>query len=540
MQTGKPPQALEPDNAIAAMRRALDREPASAVRHLALGQALAAAGRVEEAVASLRRATELDPGLAEAWHLLGASLYGARRDREAQQAFRRAHALRPEDPRMVRGLAEADYANEDFGDAVVGFERLAAAGSPCDPGVFLRLSQCRRRSGDTDRALAEVQAGIARFPEAAPLWLELGWVQEALGDARQALAAHLRAHALKPGWADPLAAALLLEDTASRVAEAQALLASGRLPRAEQAYLHHALGKCADRAGDVLGAANHWQAANRLRREVDGPFARDELAVQVGALIACVTAGALAAPAGHGCPDERPLFVVGMPRSGTTLVEQILSAHPSVHGCGELVGIAGIARDIPADTGLRWPQDVARLEAGWLRERAARYLRSAGRGAAGHALRLVDKQPYNFLHLGLIARLFPAARVVWCRRDPFDVALSIFSENFASSATYATDLSDIAFVIAQQERLMRHWQAVLPLPVLELDYEELVGSPELHMRRLVAFAGLPWSDQCLDFHLNRRAVQTPSRWQVRQPIHPRSVGRWRHYPQWFTGAGAAR
>ena len=170
------------------------------------------------------------------------------------------------------------------------------------------------------------------------------------------------------------------------------------------------------------------------------------------------------------------------------------------------------------------------------RQAQARRAGQVGRGASGHCLRLVDKQPYNFLHLGLIALLFPSARVVWCRRDPFDVALSIFSESFAPSATYATDLSDIAFVIRQQERLMRHWQAVPPLPVLEMHYEDLVGNPEPHMRRLVDFAGLPWSDQCLDFHQSRRPVQTPSRWQVRQPIHPRSVGRWRNYAQWFPQA----
>ena len=511
-------------------------DAANAARHLALGQALAAKGEVGPAIESLRASTALDPGSATAWHLLGACLYQARRDHEARAAFRRAHALSPDDAAVVRGLAEAEYATENHAGAIELFERLAGGGSPQDPGVFLRLSQCHRRNGDPARALAMVQGGTGLFPDAASLWLELGWVHEALGDAGQALAAHLRAHALRPDWADPLAAALLLDDSRPLAAKAEALLASRALPRVEQAYLHHALGKRADLAGGYVEAAHHWQAANRLRREVDGAFPRDELACEVDAAITFLTAGRLAESGGRGCPNERPLFVVGMPRSGTTLVEQILSAHPSVQGCGERVDIVGIAQDIALDTGLRWPQDVARIEAGWLHERALQYLQAVGRGAEGHCLRLVDKQPYNFLHLGLIALLFPSARVVWCRRDPFDVALSIYSENFSSSATYATDLSDIAFVIGQQERLMRHWQAVLPLPVMEMHYEDLVGSPEPNMRRLVEFAGLPWSDQCLDFHQSRRPVQTPSRWQVRQPIHPRSVGRWRNYASWFPQA----
>lgn len=522
-----------PGEAVHAMQRAVVLDPGNAALRLELGQALAAIGEAGAAIESFRASTSLDPGSARAWHLLGASLYGARRDYEARAALRRAHALSPDDPGVLRGLAEAEYATENHARAIDLFERLAEDGPPRDPGLFLRLSQCHRHSGDPGRALTHVQYGIGLFPDAASLWLELGWVHESLGEAAEALAAHLRAHALRPDWADPLAAALLLDDARPLVAKAEALLTSRQPPAAEQAFLHYALGKRADLAGCHDEAADHWQAANRLRREVDGAFSRDELASQVDAAITFLTAGRLAEQGGRGCRDERPLFVVGMPRSGTTLVEQILSAHPSIHGCGERVDIVGIAQDIPLETGLRWPQGVARIDAGWLQERAWQYLQAVGRGAAGQCLRLVDKQPYNFLHLGLIALLFPAARVVWCRRDPFDVALSIFSENFSPSATYATDLSDIAFVIRQQERLMRHWQAVLPLPLLEMDYGHLVGSPEPQMRRLVEFAGLPWSPQCLDFHHSRRPVQTPSRWQVRQPIHSRAVGRWRNYAQWF-------
>ena len=149
------------------------------------------------------------------------------------------------------------------------------------------------------------------------------------------------------------------------------------------------------------------------------------------------------------------------------------------------------------------------------------------------AARVVDKQPYNFLHVGLLAMLFADARIIWCRRDPRDIALSIFSESFAPASTFATDLDDIRFVIEDQERLMRHWQAVSPLPILEMPYEAVVADAEGHARRLIEFAGLPWDDACLAFHDSKRPVQTLSRWQVRQPVHNRSVGRWRNYPQWF-------
>ena len=147
------------------------------------------------------------------------------------------------------------------------------------------------------------------------------------------------------------------------------------------------------------------------------------------------------------------------------------------------------------------------------------------------ALRLIDKAPLNFNELGLISLLFPRARVIWCRRDPRDIAVSVYGENFALDERLANDLGDIGHYINFQTRLMRHWQATLSLPILELVYEDLATCPEPQARRIVDFAGLPWHSACLEFHKNERGVQTPSRWQVKQPIYTRSIGRWKHYQE---------
>lgn len=528
--------------AIDAMRRAIDGAPQVAALRVALGQIHGAAGRIDDAIDAFREAVRLQPDAAEAWYLLGTTLYGAQRDAEALPALRRAYALAPAHPQVLRALAETEYALEHHAEALALYERIvvANAANPTHPAndrvLPLRLSQCERRTGAPERALRHAQAGLARFPDDAPLWLELGWVHEDLGDAAQAQAAYARAHGLRPDWADPLGAAIALARDAAPdalVSEAEHLIASGRLPEMQQAFLHHTLGKRADGAGDYPAAATHWREANRLRRAHDGGFERDLYASQIDAAIAAFTPATLATLRGGALRDERPLFVVGMPRSGTTLAEQMLAAHPEAHGCGELTGIVSIAQDIAEETGLEWPRQAANVPAAWLRERAQRYLALAMRGAPTDARRLIDKMPYNFLHVGLIAMLFADARIVWCRRDPRDIALSIYSESFAPSATYATDLDDIAFVIAQQERLMRHWQAIATLPLLELRYETVVVDTEAQIRRLVDFAGLAWDARCLDFHASGRSVQTLSRWQVRQPVHPRSVGRWRRYPQWF-------
>jgi tetratricopeptide (TPR) repeat protein len=535
-----------PQDAVDAMHRAVAAAPKVAPLRLALGQVAASAGCIDEAVAAFRDATALQPDFVEAWYLLGMTLYGARRDADALPALQRAHALAPAHPQIVRALAETEYALEHHAEALRLYEAIAASGAlngtANDAGVPLRLSQCERRTGAPERALQRVQAGLVSFPDDAPLWQELGWVQEDLGDAAQAQAAYARAHALQPEWADPLGAAIALARGSApeaMVRKADALLASDRLPEQQQAFLHHVLGKRADSVGEYSSAAGHWHAANGLRRAQDGGFERDAFAAQIDAAIVIFTPELLASLRGGAIRDARPLFVVGMPRSGTTLVEQIVAAHPQAHGCGELTGIVSIADEIPTHSGLRWPQDAARIDAAWLRERAQRYLGIAARGAPGEAMRLIDKQPYNFLHIGLIAMLFADARVAWCRRDPRDIALSIYSESFAPSATYATDLDDIAFVIAQQERLMRHWQAVSPLPMIEMRYETVVSETEAQIRRLIDFVGLPWDARCLDFHSSGRSVQTISRWQVRQPMHTRSVGRWRNYPQWFSESEAS-
>lgn len=522
------------DLAIEAMVQAVDLAPLDANLRVELGQVQATAGHAEAAVAEFARAAELDPGHSGAWSLLGMTLYTAQRDAQALPALRRAHALAPAHPQIALALAETEYLLEHYPAALALFETIAASTTD-DPRLWLRRSQCQRRLGAPGQALSQVRQALALFPRDAALWLELGRVQEDLGDAEQAQDAYGRAHELRPQWADPLGASIALSrgNAADAVVRrAEALLSDPAVSDQQKAYLHHVLGKHEDSRRQHGEAARHWSAANRLRRAQEGTFDRDTFNAQVDAAIAALTPELLGRRHAEAMRDERPLFVVGMPRSGTTLVEQVLAAHPAVHGCGERTGIVEIAMAIPVETGLRWPEDAARVPGPWLHRSAAKYLESVLEARQGKR-RLVDKQPYNFLHVGLLAMLFADARIVWCRRDPRDIALSIFSESFSPLSAYATDLDDIRCMIAGHVRLMRHWQAVSPLPMLEMRYEDMVLDTEQQARRLIGFAGLPWDDACLWFHESARPVQTPSRWQVRQPVHGRSVGRWRNYAHWF-------
>jgi len=219
-----------------------------------------------------------------------------------------------------------------------------------------------------------------------------------------------------------------------------------------------------------------------------------------------------------GEPSELPVFIVGMPRSGTSLVEQIASSHPDVFGAGELRDIANISKS------LSWSQ----CQPGPIKDAARKQLdRLLALG--GSALRAIDKMPSNVKHLGLIATLFPSARVILCRRDPRDTCLSCFFQHFGVGNLFSFDLREYGHLYVHTDRLAAHWLKVLPLPILQVQYEDLVADLEGQSRRLISFLGLPWNPACLDFHRAERIVQTFSAWQVRQPIYTRSVGRWRNY-----------
>jgi tetratricopeptide (TPR) repeat protein len=520
------------DEAIDAMRSAVALAPDDAGLHVALGQVQASAGRIEDAIVSFRMACDRQPGSADAWYALGATLYGSDRHAEALPALDRAHALVPAQAVVTTVLADALFLLGRCEEALVHFEGLARE-LPPDPMRTLRIAQCHRGLGDPVRALQAAKTGPT--DAFAPLWLEIGGLHEDLGDAEAAHAAYAHAHALQPDWAEPVSALIGLrrEATADVVLDAaHALLGQPDLPARSRALLHHALGKRADRLGACDEAAAHWREANRLRRAGDGALDRAAYRARIDTLIARTADGVRASPGDAAMSSPRALFVVGMPRSGTTLVEQILAAHPMAHGCGELTVFTAFGTTLPDAPFTQDDGTLADLAARW---HAAVRRTAPDAGAQDGVALAIDKHPLNLEQLALIAAALPDARVVWCRRDPRDVALSIYTESFAPEATYATDLDDIRFLMTEQARLMRHWREVLPLPIHDIRYEHLVDEPEAQARRLLDFAGLPWHDDCLRFHANTRPVQTLSRWQVRQPIHRGAIGRWRRYADWFEG-----
>lgn len=508
------------------MAQAARLAPASGLLRCELGRLLAGEGRMDEALQAFREAAALEPGLTEAWFFLGITLLRLDRAGEAASALRQAHALSPDPPEILAPLADLEFRAGNDSAALPLWQRLVQL-RPTDEDARLKLGETLTRLGHHVEARAAFRAGLAALPASAGLWMALAQAEEDAGDREQAEIAYDRALDLKPDWAFPLSGLLGLQRAKAspeRIAQAEALQQGRTLDDAERALVGYQLGKVHDGQREYARAMASWQDANAARRRETGALDRARFAEAVERILAGFPAGALAAAA-TGTEDLRPVFVVGMPRSGTTLVEQIIASHPQAAGCGELPELGHLAEAVP----VRPIEDAERL-----RHEAARFLATAERHASrAGALRLVDKAPLNFFHLGLAAQLFPKARVIWCRREARDIGLSIFSENFALASLFATDLGDIGLTINAQHRLMRHWQATLPLPILEVDYEALVSDIEPGTRRIIHFLELPWDAACLDFHASERAVQTPSRWQVRRPAHTGSIGRWRNYAPWL-------
>ena len=488
----------EVEAAIEHYGHALAAQPDDPDTLLNLGHALAARARHAEALDHYRRAAAVQPALAAAHFHAGDALWRLKRGAEAEASYRAALRLDPALAAAHYGLGNILFERGEADRALAAF-RAALEGWPHSAAVHTSIGTCLQLDGRFDDALACFERALALDPHHAE--------------------AHVRLVALSPARADD-----------GRTREIEALLARDDLEPKDRTRLTFALAKCYDDRGAYDAAFGHYRRANgRVAAGHDFDIAAEH-AFTDRLLASFDAAYFTAAPAQAGSPSELPVFIVGMPRSGTTLVEQILASHPQVHTGGERTDMVDLVAALPAlvGSGEGFPESAARIDGALARRLAARYL-DAVRARAGDALRITDKLTGNYLHLGLIWRLFPGARVIHCVRDPLDTCLSCYFQDFITGHPYAYDLTDLGRYYRGYERVMAHWEAVLPLARLTVRYEELVGAIEPTARAMLEFCALDWDPRCLAFHETERTVRTASLWQVRQPLYATSVGRWRHY-----------
>ncbi len=401
------------------------------------------------------------------------------------------------------------------------------ADAHCNLGLALR------QKGQTRAAIKAYNDAVKLDQNYSAAWNNLGVAYTEVGEIEKALECYGRAVRLEP----ELAAAYLNISRAKKftasdkpeIERIEAMAGRGGLPDEVRANFHGALGKMYEDCGEYDKAFPHYLESNRFMRKRHR-FDRDNFLKWAGQFRTAFNEQFFTSVKGFGDPSRRMVFIVGMPRSGTTLVEQILSSHPDVYGADELTKVAELAETLPERLGVRgrYPNCVASLDAETAAALANEYL-SYVDSLAGPESLVTDKMPTNFYHLGLISAMLPHARVIHCQRDAMDVCFSNFVQIFGEAHYYSYDLSDTAAYYREYEKMMAHWRAVLPLPMLDVSYETLVENQEAESRRLVEFLGLPWDDRCLQFHRTERSVRTASNWQVRQPIYKTSAQRWKRF-----------
>jgi tetratricopeptide (TPR) repeat protein len=510
-------------------RRACELAPDDARVWSDFGSVLGMDGQFADAARCFQEAIAIDPQHANAWHNLGMAFDKLGDRQGAFDALKRT--LQLDDSRAATYLVLGNLLIEagQLDDAVECFER-AAARDPRLAKARSRLARELSTRGKVKRAESLYRQSLALDPQHIEGWLGLGRTLEDLGEADGALGCYRHVLARQPEHAFALGQYLALvrgaPDTAI-VSRASSALDDARVIDEAKALIGYGLAKYHDRRRDYAAAAHAGSAANSARRRHTGVLDRAQLTARIDRLIDTYTRDFFREHRRYGIGDDQPVFIVGLPRSGTTLTEQIIASHPELHGAGELPDLARLAVSCMSEDLAHSP--VPRLDEMQSRVLAHEYLHALRDGAPRPRARISDKSPLNFFNLGFACLLLPNARVIHCHRDARDNALSIWMENFNAESRYATDFSDLAFFRAQYERLMQHWREHLPLSILDVRYEDTVDDLESQARRVLGFLGVSWDARCLEFHRHERAVQTPSRWQVREPVYRRSVERWRTY-----------
>ena len=521
------------EEAEAAFLNATLSSPEAVDAHQALGRLCHRQGRLAVAETHYGRALALRPNYVDA--LVGMGLIakaGGRLD-EAEASFRQALALRPDHPGLLMNLGNVLNDLGRLSEAVVVF-RQALAFDPGYADAHLNLGNALKSQGDDQNALAAYRRALdlkADLPEA---WNNIGQIFREAGDLVRAMEAFDHALALRPDFAEAHYNRSDLKrfrpgDPDIEVLERLAGSIDRLLP-GQAVFLHFALGKALDDSGDPERAFEQFFRGNSLRRRtLDYDEASTEELFE--RLAAMFDAPFLEGCQGAGDPSARPIFILGMPRSGSTLVEQILSSHPDVLGGGELPALERVLETVrdPGGQALAYPESISVFPTSHLAALGGAYLSRLPAAVDGRS-RVTDKLPSNFLHIGLIHLILPQARIIHTVRDPVDTCLSCFTKLFAVGQKYSFDLGELGRYYRRYRALMDHWRRVLPADtILDVQYEAVVDDVEGQTRRLLAYCGLRWDERCLAFHRTQRKVRTASAAQVRAPLFTTSVNRSQAY-----------
>ena len=532
--------------------------------HFGLGMALSKLGRFSEAEMSFKKLLQLDSTNLQAVIELAIVELSLNKLAEAEVNFNKIIAKDPKSLKALMGLARV-YQSWNKSDFAINYYKRALAVNPKIASAHQQLGSLYMNQGQTDIAETSYKKALTIEPDNISIHLELGQLYLRTNKIDNARSAFNKAISKQPKNLDAITAvAQLAEQSGDRqaafdliishiksgikhvdmgilfsrlckyyercddaAAYLEQLLASSGSNIIRKCKLNFALGKLYDSLGRYDEAFSCFKKGNELKgntfNQIEHSFCIDTL------IKTCDWNFFLKAPCSTQ-NTERPVFIVGMPRSGTTLTEQILCSHPDVFGAGEILAFPNIILNLPKylGEGSAYPDNLKNLTTDILNNFSNIYLDEINK-LDDKAPRALDKTLANFLYLGLISLIFPNAKIIYCKRDPRDTCLSIFFQNFDDSHNYSTTLENLGFYYEEYDRLMKHWKSILKIPILEVQYEDVVKDQEGMSRKLIDFVGLEWDDSVLKFYENKRSVVTASYDQVRQKIYTKSTKRWKNY-----------
>ncbi|MBM0108268.1 sulfotransferase [Steroidobacter sp. S1-65] len=591
-------------DAIEVLTALSKQQPRWAAAHFELGLALGANRQGDQAVAALRRAVELKPDFPDAWRTLADHLNAAGDAEGADRAYAQhirystrdpqlleagvalaenrisvAEALlrehlkqHPTDVAAIRMFAEVAARLGRYADAEVLLERcLELAPSfqgarhnyayvlhrqnkldkslqqlecllgsdPRNPGYRNLQAAVLARAGEYERALHIYAEVVKEYPSNAKVWMSYGHALKTAGQSSECVATYRHAIELSPQLGEAywsLANLKTFRFSEQDIAAMQAQLRRAELSVEDRFHFHFALGKAFEDVCDYAQSFEHYEQGNRLRRDLV-QYDADENSAQMLRSRQLLTREFFGAHAGSGSSAPDPIFIVGLPRAGSTLLEQILSSHPLVEGTMELPDIIDMARSLGGGRARggdsKYPEILAELSADELRELGDRYIANTRIQRKSDAPFFIDKMPNNFAHLGLIQLILPRAKIIDARRHPMGCCFSGFKQHFARGQHFTYGLVEIGRYYRDYVELMAHFDAVLPGRVHRVIYESMVADTEAEVRRLLDYCELPFDERCLRFYENERAVRTASSEQVRRPIYRDGVDHWQHYEAWL-------
>ena len=457
---------------------------------------------------------------------------------DSENLLRRALELAPQFIAARANLATILYKQQRPAEAIAELDRITAEGAT-DLGYSSLRAAALGRLGGHEEAIALYREVLERRPDNPRIWMSLGHNLRTLGRVEEAIDAYRRGSALRPNYGEiwwSLANLKTFRFTDADIAAMESALEATALTDEDRVHLRFALGKAMEDRERWAESFAHYDAANRGRRKALH-YKRSEIRRQVESSIAVLTPEFFAEREDFGFPASDPIFIVGLPRAGSTLVEQILSSHPQVEGTTEHPDIPMMARRLPGGDETkdlhRLPESLAELTADQCRDLGEEYLQRIAPHRVTDRPFFIDKLPNNWAMLPFIRLILPKAKIVDARRHPLACGFSNFKQHFSRGQAFTYDLTDIGDYYAQYVRMMRHLEQVLPGWVTRVVNEDLVADPEGEIRRLVAALGLEWDDSCLSHHETNRAIRTPSAEQVRQPVNAAGVDQWRHYEPWL-------